>query len=49
MCLCMRTCSGNLSWPYVNLMNGIVRVGDGNNDVGVWFGAHSMLRMYGLN
>ena len=49
VCLCVRACSGNLSWQYVNSMNCIVCVGDGNKGVGVWFGAPSMLRMSILN
>ena len=49
VCLCVRACSGNMSWQYVNSKKCIVCGGDGNNGVGVWFGAPTMLRMYGLN
>ena len=49
VCLCMRACSGNMSWHYVNSMNCIVCVGDGNNGVGVWFDAPIMLRMSSLH
>ena len=30
-CLCVRACSGNLSWQYVNSMNWIVCVGEGDS------------------
>ena len=33
VCLCMRACSGNLSWQYVDSINWIVCVGEG--DIGV--------------
>ena len=46
VCLCMMTCLGNLSWQYVNLMNWTVCVREG---VGVWFGALTMHRMFGLS
>jgi hypothetical protein len=29
VCLCMMVCSGNLSWPYVDSMNYIVWLDDG--------------------
>ena len=48
-CLCVRACSGNLSWQYVNSMSCIVCVEDGSKGVGVWFGAPSIFRIYGLN
>ena len=45
----MRACSGNLSWQYVNSMNCIVCVWEGNKGVSVWFGTPGMQRMYGLS
>ena len=33
VCLCMRACSGNLSWQYVDSINWTVCVGEG--DIGV--------------
>jgi hypothetical protein len=49
VCLCMRTCSGNMSWLYVNSMSWSVRVGEGVISVCVWFGASIMHRMYGVS
>ena len=49
LCLCMRSCSRNLLWQYVNLMNWIVCLGEGNKDVCVWFGTLMMHNMYGLS
>ena len=48
-CLCVRACSGNLSWQYVESMNCIVCVGVRSKGVGVWFGVPSILRISGLN
>ena len=48
-CFCVRACSGNLSWQYVNSMNYIVCVCEGSMGVGVWFGVPSMQRISGLN
>ena len=48
-CLCMRACSGNRSWQYVNSINCIVCVGDGSRGVDVWVGTPKILRMYGLS
>ena len=49
-CFCVMACSGNMLWQYVNSMNCIVcvcvRVG---RVWGVWFGAPSIQRMYGLS
>lgn len=39
VCLCMRACLRNLSWQYVNSMNWIVCLGDGDMGVCVWIGA----------
>ena len=48
MCLCVRACSGYLSWQYVNSMNWVVSVGEGNiMGVCVWFGAPIMYRISG--
>jgi hypothetical protein len=48
-CLCVRACSGNLSWQYVNSMNWIVCLGEGDIGGCIWFGAPSMHRMSGLS
>lgn len=48
VCLCMRICSGNLSWQYVNSMSWSVRVVEGIIGVCVWFGASIVHRMSGL-
>ena len=48
-CLCMRACSGNRSWQYVNSINCIVCVGDGSRGVDVWVGTPKILRMSGLS
>ena len=42
VCLCVRSCFGNLLWQYVNTMKWIVSVGEGDIGVCVWFG----LRLY---
>jgi hypothetical protein len=34
-CLCVRACSGNMSWQYVNSMNCIMYAGVGSKGVGV--------------
>ena len=47
MCLCVRACSEYLSWQYVNSMNWVVSVGEGNMGVCVWFGAPIMYRISG--
>ena len=49
MCLCMRACSRNLSWKYVNLINWTMSVGEGDIGVCVWLGALIMHRMLGLS
>ena len=48
-CSCMRACSGNLSWQYVNSMNCIVWLEEGCMGVWVWFGASIMHRMSSLS
>ena len=45
----MIACYGNMSWQYVNSMNCIVCAFEGSKGVGVWFGAPSMKRMYGMS
>ena len=45
VCLSMRACSGNLSWQYVNSMNWIVFLGDGDMGVCVLFGTPIMHKM----
>ena len=47
--LCMRACSGNLSWQYVNSMSWTVCGGEGVIGLCVWFGALIMHRMFGLS
>ena len=49
VCSCMRACSGNLLWQYVNSMNWIVYVDEGSICVCVWCGASSIQRICGLN
>ena len=49
ICLCMRVCSGNLSWQYVNSRSWTVRVGEDVIGVCVWFEALIMHRMSGLS
>ena len=41
-CFCVMACLGNQSWQYVNSMNCIVCMCEGNRGVGVWFGAPSV-------
>jgi hypothetical protein len=48
-CFCVRACSGNLSWQYVNSMNWIVCLGDGDIGGCVCFGAPITHRMFGLS
>jgi hypothetical protein len=48
-CLCVMACSGNLSWQYVNSMNWIVCLGDGDIGGCVCFGAPITHRMFGLS
>jgi hypothetical protein len=45
VCLCMRACSGNLSWQYVNSMSWTVCEREGAIGVCVWFGALITHRM----
>ena len=49
VCLCVRACSGNLSWQYVNSINWIVCLGEGSIGVCVWLGAPIMHIMSGLS
>ena len=42
VCLCVRACSGYMSWQYVNSMSWIVSVGEGDIGVYVGFGAPIM-------
>ena len=49
VCLCVRACSGNLLWQYVNSMNWTMNVGEGSMGVCVWFAAPSMHRIFGLD
>ena len=49
MCFRVSACSGNLSWQYVNSINWIVHVGEGDMGVCVWLGAPIMHKMYGLS
>ena len=49
VCFQVSACSGNLSWQYVNFINWIVRVGEGDMGVCVWLGAPIMHRMSGLS
>jgi hypothetical protein len=44
-CFCVMACSENLSWQYVNSMNYIVWLGDGDIGKVIWFGAPIMHRM----
>ena len=46
-CLCVRACSGNMSWQYVNSMSGILWVGEGSIGVDVWVGAPRIFRISG--
>ena len=48
-CLCVSACSENLSWQYMNSMNCIVCLDDGDMGVCAWFGAPIMHRMSGLS
>ena len=48
-CLCMRVCSGDLPWQYVNSMNCTMCVGASSRGVGVWFGALIMLKISRVN
>ena len=49
MCFWVSACSGNLSWQYVNSINWIVRVEEGDMGVCVWLGAPIMHKMSGLS
>ena len=49
LCFFVRACSGNVSWQYVNSMNCIVFVCEGNKGVGVWFGTPITHKMSGLS
>jgi hypothetical protein len=49
VCLCVRASSGNLSWQYVNSMNWMVWLGEGNIGLCVWLGAPIMHIMPGLS
>ena len=49
VCLCVRDCSWNLSWQYVNSMNCIVWLGDGHMGSCIWFGAPITHRMSSLS
>ena len=49
VCLCVRVCYGNLLWQYVNSMNWIVCLGEGNIGVCVWLGGPMMHNMFGLS
>ena len=40
-CLCVRACSRNLSWQYVNSMNWTVWLGDGDMGSLVWGSDHA--------
>jgi hypothetical protein len=48
-CFCVMACYGNLSWQYMNSMNWIVFVCDGNRAVKAWLGTCIIHRMYGLS
>ena len=48
-CLCVRACSGNLSWQYVNSMSWSVMNGEGVMGREFWLGAPIMHRMSSLN
>jgi hypothetical protein len=48
-CFCVMACSGNLSWQYVNSMNWIIFMCDGDKGVGVWLGTPIIHRMSGLS
>ena len=48
-CFCVRACSGNLSWQYVNSMNYIVCVGQSSSGIGMWFGTPIIHRIFGLS
>jgi hypothetical protein len=48
-CLCVMACSGNLSWQYVNSMNWIVWLGEGDIGGCFCFGAPITHRMSGLS
>ena len=43
------TCSGNMSWQYVNSMSWIMCVGEGVIGVCAWFGAPIMHRIFCLS
>ena len=49
ICLCVRACSRNLSWQYVNSMNWTVYLGDGVIGVCIWLGAPIMHSMFSLS
>ena len=49
MCFRVMTCSGNLSWQYVNSMNCTVWLGVGDMGRVTWFEAPIMHRMSGLS
>jgi hypothetical protein len=48
-CFCVMACYGNLSWQYMNSMNWIVYLGDGDIGGCVCFGAPITHRMSGLS
>ena len=48
-CFCEMACSGNLSWQYVNSMNCIVWLGDGDIGSVIWLEDPIMHRMSGLS
>jgi hypothetical protein len=48
-CICVMACSGNLLWQYVNSMNCIVWLGDGDIGRVIWFGAPIMHKMSSLS
>ena len=48
-CFCVMACSGNLSWQYVNSMNWIIFVCDGDKGVKVWLGTPIIHRMSSLS
>jgi hypothetical protein len=46
---CVMACFGNRSWQYVNFMNWIIFVCDGDNGVGVWLGTPIIYKMSSLS
>jgi hypothetical protein len=49
LCLYMRAWSENLSWQYVNCINWMMFVGEGEIGVCVWFGAPIIHRISNLS